>query len=122
MYMFKKFPHDVNYGLQILEGVWAYAYAYSDLRGMYALYETFRRFQAMQTGEGRIPSPKQAWIDLTNTILDDPKNSVKELISRLHSVIDERNLFGEVLKVLNYQLNFNKKITIKLSLNTLNTF
>lgn len=89
----------MNYGLQVIESVWAYAYAYSELRGIYALYETFRRFQVMQTGEGRIASPKQAWVDLAKTILDDPKNSVNESISRLYFTINKKNLFGEARKV-----------------------
>ncbi|XP_044253043.1 uncharacterized protein LOC123004011 isoform X2 [Tribolium madens] len=88
-------PHDLNHGLQTLEGVWAYAYAYTDLRAIYALYETFRRFQALQTAEGRIPSPKQAWIDLTKAILDDPKNSINESLTRLHYVVEQKNLFVE---------------------------
>jgi hypothetical protein len=86
----EKLPHDVNYGLQSLEGVWAYAYAYTDLRGIYALYETFRRFQSMQTGDARIPSPRQAWIDLSRAILDDPKNSINESIGRLHYIIEKK--------------------------------
>ncbi|EFA08554.1 uncharacterized protein LOC658141 isoform X2 [Tribolium castaneum] len=88
-------PHDLNHGLQTLEGVWAYAYAYTDLRAIYALYETFRRFQALQTAEGRIPSPKQAWVDLTKAILDDPKNSINESLTRLHYVVEQKNLFVE---------------------------
>jgi hypothetical protein len=81
-----------------LEGVWAYAYAYTDLRGIYALYETFRRFQSMQTGDARIPSPRQAWIDLSRAILDDPKNSINESIGRLHYIIEKKNLFNEAAK------------------------
>jgi hypothetical protein len=84
--------------LQSLEGVWAYAYAYTDLRGIYALYETFRRFQSMQTGDARIPSPRQAWIDLSRAILDDPKNSINESIGRLHYIIEKKNLFNEAAK------------------------
>lgn len=94
------FPHDVNHGLQALESVWAYAYAYTDLRSIYALYETFRRFQAMQTGEGRVPSPKQAWVDLTHAILDDPKNSINESLTRLHYIVEQKKLFTEASKVL----------------------
>ncbi|KAL3273138.1 hypothetical protein HHI36_014592, partial [Cryptolaemus montrouzieri] len=46
------------------------------LKGIHALYETFRRFRRQQTAEGRIPSPKRAWLDFAETILEDPKNSV----------------------------------------------
>ncbi|RZC38220.1 uncharacterized protein BDFB_003195 [Asbolus verrucosus] len=91
-------PHDVNYGLQVLEGVWTYAYAYTDLRGIYALYETFRRFQPMQTGVGRVPAPRQAWVDLTRAILDDPKNSIDESLTRLHQVVEKKHLFDEARK------------------------
>ena len=99
MFVFKKFPHDINYGLQSLEGVWAYAFAYTDLRAVYALYETFRRFQALQTGESRIPSPRQAWIDLTRAILEDPKNNVNESLNRLHYMVEQKNLFVAAMKV-----------------------
>ncbi|KAJ3646680.1 hypothetical protein Zmor_024256, partial [Zophobas morio] len=94
----EKFPHDINYGLQSLEGVWAYAFAYTDLRAVYALYETFRRFQALQTGESRIPSPRQAWIDLTRAILEDPKNNVNESLNRLHYMVEQKNLFVAAMK------------------------
>lgn len=95
--------------MKSLEGVWSYAYAYTDLRGIYALYETFRRFQAMQTGDGRIPSPKQAWIDLTRAILDDPKNNMNESIARINYMVERKNLFAEAIQVKIRRTHQNKQ-------------
>lgn len=91
-------PYDITHGLQSLENVWSYAKAYADLRGIYALYQTFRRFQSQQTMPGRIPSPKQAWLDLTQAIIDDPRN-IKESISHIDQLVVKKNLFNDSLKV-----------------------
>lgn len=92
-------PEDISHGLAPLESLWVWARAYSELRGVYALYETFRRFQHQQTRQGRIPSPKQAWIDLTEAVLHDPKNAVDDSIGRLHEIIQKEKLFQLALKV-----------------------
>lgn len=90
-------PQDITYGLDTVESVWTWAIAYADLRGIYALYETFRRFQEQQTGAGRVPSPKQAWEDLANSVLFDGQNRVNESMARIDQ--NKRKLFFDVKKV-----------------------
>ncbi|XP_072395983.1 uncharacterized protein orion isoform X2 [Diabrotica undecimpunctata] len=91
------FPHDLTYGLDSLDSVWAMQLALSDLRGIYGLYETFRRFQKQQTAPGRIPSPKQAWLDLAEAVLYD-KNNVDELMDKLQDTIVKKDLFANAKK------------------------
>ncbi|CAG9839741.1 unnamed protein product [Diabrotica balteata] len=91
------FPHDLTYGLDSLDSVWAMQLALSDLRGIYGLYETFRRFQKQQTAPGRIPSPKQAWVDLAEAVLYD-KNNVDELMDKLQDTIVKKDLFPNAKK------------------------
>ncbi|KAJ8946872.1 hypothetical protein NQ318_006782 [Aromia moschata] len=55
--------------------------------GIYALYETFRRFQKQQTAPERIPSPKRAWTDLAETILYDSKSNVESSMNRVHDMV-----------------------------------
>lgn len=98
-YLQKEMPQDITYGLEALESVWVWARTYSELRGIYALYEGFRRFQTPQTKEGRIPSPRRAWLDLTDAILNDPKNAVNDSIARVYELINKEKLFKEALKV-----------------------
>lgn len=98
-HLYEQMPYDITYGLESLESVWVWARAYSELRGIYALYEGFRRFQNQQTKPGRIPSPKQAWLDLTHAILKDPKNAVNDSTARIYELINKERLFKEVLKV-----------------------
>lgn len=93
-------PHDVTYGLGILDGVSIWQRAYSDLRSIYALYESFRRFQTQQTAKNRIPSPQRAWLDLTEGILNDPKYSINSSLTRLDRIVDEGELFTEAVKVI----------------------
>lgn len=93
-----EYPQDVDYGLKSLDSVWIWMRAYSELRGIYALYESFRRFQRLQTSEGRVPSPRQAWLDLAETILNG-SNSVMEADQRLTDFVAKENLFQEVRKV-----------------------
>lgn len=95
----KVMPQDITYGLDNLESLWVWARTYSELRGIYALYEGFRRFQIQQTKPGRIASPKQAWLDLTDAILNDPKNAVNDSIGRVYELINKERLFAEALKV-----------------------
>lgn len=94
----KHFDHDLTYKLERLDSVWALQLAYADLRGIFALYESFRRFQKQQTAPGRIPAPKQAWLDFTDSVLNDPQNGVQEALDRLKEVM-EKNLFESVAKV-----------------------
>lgn len=98
-YLHREMPYDITYGLEALESVWVWARSYSELRGIYALYEGFRRFQQQQTKPGRIPSPRLAWLDLTDAILNDPKNAVNDSIARVYELINKERLFKEVLKV-----------------------
>lgn len=99
-------PQDINHGLGPLESLWVWARAYSELRGIYALHETFRRFQVQQTKQGRVPSPRQAWIDLTEAILYDPKNAVNASIGRMHELIQKEKLFELALKVTRQRKTF----------------
>lgn len=92
-------PGDITDGVKPLEGIWIYARAYSELRGVYALYETFRRFQRLQVDPGRVPSPKQAWTDLAETILTDAKSSIPSALTQINKLITDENLFQESLKV-----------------------
>ncbi|KAJ8969231.1 hypothetical protein NQ317_002186 [Molorchus minor] len=94
----KAFPNDLTFGLGDLDSVWSVQLAYADLRGIYALYETFRRFQKQQTAPGRIPSPKQAWTDLANAILYDSKNNVESSMDRIHDVTTKNNMFQTAKK------------------------
>ncbi|XP_050514777.1 uncharacterized protein LOC114329424 isoform X2 [Diabrotica virgifera virgifera] len=91
------FPHDLTYGLDSLDSVWAMQLGLSDLRGIYGLYETFLRFQKQQTAPGRIPSPKQAWVDLAQAVLYD-KNNVDELMGKLQDTIVKKDLFANAKK------------------------
>uniref|UniRef100_A0A6P7FMS2 Uncharacterized protein LOC114329424 isoform X3 n=1 Tax=Diabrotica virgifera virgifera TaxID=50390 RepID=A0A6P7FMS2_DIAVI len=91
------FPHDLTYGLDSLDSVWAMQLGLSDLRGIYGLYETFLRFQKQQTAPGRIPSPKQAWLDLAQAVLYD-KNNVDELMGKLQDTIVKKDLFANAKK------------------------
>lgn len=95
----QEMPQDITYGLESLESVWVWARTYSELRGIYALYEGFRRFQTQQTKPGRIPSPERAWLDLTDAILNDPKNAVNDSIARIYELINKEKLFAEAVKV-----------------------
>lgn len=97
--LYKELPQDIDYGLKSLDSVWIWMRAYSELRGIYALYDSFRRFQKLQTSPGRVASPKQAWLDLTETILNG-SNSVTEAEQRLHDYVVKENLFSEVAKVI----------------------
>lgn len=92
-------PQDITHGLASLESLWVWARTYSELRGVYALYEGFRRFQAQQTRPGRVASPRQAWLDLTNAVLNDPKNVVNDSIARVYDLVNRERLFEEARKV-----------------------
>lgn len=72
--------------MEMLTGIWTFQRALADLRGIYALYQTFRRFEKLQTSPGRIPSPKQAWIDMAETILYDPKNNIEDAMNRVEAI------------------------------------
>ncbi|XP_060523218.1 uncharacterized protein LOC132700114 [Cylas formicarius] len=85
-YIKKFYDRDLTYGLESLDSVWAVQTAYADLRAIYALYEAFRRFQRQQTDVGRIPSPKQAWIDIADAVLNDPTNNVEDATSRIEEI------------------------------------
>lgn len=98
-YLHREMPYDITHGLEALESVWVWARTYSELRGIYALYEGFRRFQTQQTKAGRIPSPRLAWLDLTDAILNDPKNAVNDSVARVYDLINKERLLKEVLKV-----------------------
>lgn len=79
-------PHDLTEDIQPLKGIWTFQRALADLRGIYALYQTLRRFEKLETTSGRIPSPKQAWIDMAETILYDPKNNVEGAMNRVYEI------------------------------------
>ncbi|KAF2879441.1 hypothetical protein ILUMI_26721, partial [Ignelater luminosus] len=96
--LYKDFPEDISHGLETLESVWIWARTYSELRGIYALYESFRRFQKLQTAPGRVPSPKQAWIDITEAVLNDGKSSTAQAEDRITEFITKEKLFEECLK------------------------
>lgn len=98
MVIFKEFPKDLTYGLDTLESVWILQLALGDLRAIYGLYETFRRFEKQQTAPNRIPSPKQAWLDLAKTILYDT-NNVDESMKKIQETIDKDKLFESAKKV-----------------------
>nr|XP_023013096.1 uncharacterized protein LOC111503106 [Leptinotarsa decemlineata] len=101
-------PNDLTFGLDQLHSVWSLQLALADLRGIYALYETFRRFQKLQTAPGRVPSPRQAWIDLANTILYDPKNNMETAMTRIEKGI-EGNMFASARKEIEGDMICNSK-------------
>lgn len=72
--------------MEVLTGIWTFQRASAELRGIFTLYQTFRRFEKLQTSPGRIPSPKQAWIDMAETILYDPRNNVEDAINRIEAI------------------------------------
>lgn len=82
--------------MEVITGVWSFQRALADLRGIYALYQTFRRFEKLQTTPGRIPSPKQAWVDMAETILYDPKNNIEGAMNRVDAI---DNLYKDVRQV-----------------------
>uniref|UniRef100_A0A1Y1N5R8 Uncharacterized protein n=1 Tax=Photinus pyralis TaxID=7054 RepID=A0A1Y1N5R8_PHOPY len=94
----KEFPHDLTYGLETIENVYVWAKTYAELRGVYALYESFRRFQILQTTPGRVPSPKQAWLDLAHTLLQTGKSSVMQAQTSITDFITSERLYDEALK------------------------
>ncbi|XP_066151749.1 uncharacterized protein [Euwallacea fornicatus] len=104
----KHFDHDFTHGLENLDSVWSLQLVYADLRGIFALYESFRRFQKQQTPPGRIPSPQQAWLDFTDSILNDPRNGVEYSLDRINEVID-KNLFQDVAKEVEGDMMCNTK-------------
>lgn len=94
----KNSPHDLTGGIEVLKGIWTFQRVLAELRGIYALYQTLRRFEKLQTTSGRIPSPKQAWLDMAETILYDAKNNVEGAMNRV-SAID--TLYRDVRQVNN---------------------
>lgn len=88
--------------MEVLTGVWSFQRALADLRGIYALYQTFRRFEKLQITSGRIPSPKQAWIDMAETILYDPKNNIEGAMNRVEAI---DTLYKDVKKVNKKYIN-----------------
>uniref|UniRef100_A0AAR5PBK7 Uncharacterized protein n=1 Tax=Dendroctonus ponderosae TaxID=77166 RepID=A0AAR5PBK7_DENPD len=104
----KLYPNDLTDGLETLDSVWVYQLALADLRGIFALYESFRRFQKQQTGAGRVASPKQAWLDLTESILNDPQNAVEEGLAKINE-IRQNNLFQSVAKEVEGDMMCNIK-------------
>lgn len=94
----KDFPNDLIYGLETIENVYVWAKTYAELRGVYALYESFRRFQILQTTPGRVPSPQQAWLDLTQTLLQTGKSSIMQAQMSVTEFITREHLYEEALK------------------------
>ena len=87
-----------------LASLWAWARAEAELRGIDALYASFRRFQQQQTRGDKLPAPQRAWTDLAETILQDPTSSIPQALTRLNEIIEnkkgnEGNLFEQALKV-----------------------
>lgn len=99
-YALKEFPHDINYGLDALQNSWVWARASAEMRTIFVTYEAFRRFQDQQTAVGRIPSPRQAWVDLAETVLNDSKASMPGTMQKLHELKIKENLFLNALRVL----------------------
>lgn len=93
----RDFPHEVAYGLKAIQGSWAWARMHAELTGIYTIYETFKRFQPLQTSPGRIPSPQRAWEDLVDAILTFSKN-VPELLQNVNELIVEEKVYNQVLK------------------------
>lgn len=93
----QRLPNDVQ--IPELENVWNWEVVYADLRGVFVLYEAFKRFQEQQTAEGRIPSPKQAWSEMAETILYDAKSGVPASMDRIHDMVANRGLFDAAARV-----------------------
>ncbi|KAL1497457.1 hypothetical protein ABEB36_008426 [Hypothenemus hampei] len=91
------FNHDFTHGLEHLDGVWDLQRTFMEFRIVSAHYESFRRFQKQQTTPGRIPAPKQAYLDIAESVLDDPNNGVEQTLERIMENI-EKNLFSAVAK------------------------
>ncbi|CAH1108486.1 unnamed protein product [Psylliodes chrysocephalus] len=106
--LYEEFPKDLTYGLDTLESVWILQLALGDLRAIYGLYETFRRFEKQQTAPNRIPSPKQAWLDLAKTILYDT-NNVDESMKKIQETIDKDKLFESAKKEVEGDMLCNSK-------------
>lgn len=94
----KQFPNDITHGVESLEVLWIWARTYGELRSVYALYETFRRFQKLQTDPSRVPSPKQAWLDIVETILHDGKSSIPDSLKKIDENVKNEKIFQEALK------------------------
>lgn len=103
----KLWPHDITYGLEHLDSVWSYQVVYADLRNIYALFEAFKRFQIQQTSPGRVPAPKQAWLDLTDDILKG-QHDIPNALLNIHKAI-QKNLFNDVRKEVDSEIcNFGE--------------
>ncbi|KAG5894130.1 hypothetical protein JTB14_004068 [Gonioctena quinquepunctata] len=103
-------PNELTFGLDQLNSVWALQLALADLRGIYALYETFRRFQKQQTAPGRIPSPKRAWTDLANTILYDMNNDMESSMIRIQlAIVGNGKMFTAARKEVEGDMICNSK-------------
>lgn len=92
------------------------------MRGIYALYESFRRFQKLQTAPGRVPSPKQAWIDITEAVLNDGKSSIVQAEDRITEFITKEKLFQECLKVKFITNRKERVVSIHFKYETIKTF
>lgn len=95
----KDFPVEFFGGTEYLNDLWIWARASAEIRSIKALYGTFRRFQAQQSKPGRVPSPQQAWIDMTETILNDSKSSVVDSINNLDTYVTKNKLFSQAWQV-----------------------
>ncbi|KAK9746592.1 protein of unknown function (DUF4803) [Popillia japonica] len=94
------FTDGLNDGLEVLETVPLYKEVEALLRSVYGLYESFRRFQRQQTSPGRIISPKQAWLDFTETILYHRNYPIPKILDKIGNYIKDGKLFDRILKDL----------------------
>ncbi|KAK9883216.1 hypothetical protein WA026_001406 [Henosepilachna vigintioctopunctata] len=103
----EKMTHNISF--PELSNVWSWEITLVDLRGINALYETFRRFQTQQTAEGRIPTPQRAWLDMAETILNDQKNSIPKEMDRISEMVIRRGLFEAAVREANDMICGNRQ-------------
>ncbi|KRT84564.1 hypothetical protein AMK59_354, partial [Oryctes borbonicus] len=94
------FTDGLNDGLEVLNTIPLYREVESLLRSIYGLYESFRRFQRQQTMPGRIPSPRQAWLDFTEVILNHRNYPITKILDKIGIHVKDGQLFDRILKDL----------------------
>ncbi|XP_018322168.1 uncharacterized protein LOC108734901 isoform X3 [Agrilus planipennis] len=105
----KEMVQDISEGLQeSLASVWIWQMTNMELKTIRSQYESFRRFQRLQTAINRIPSPQQAWLDLVQTFMNS-SNSIVDSQENIAIYISKDNLFKECLKEIEGDMRCNTK-------------
>lgn len=78
---------------------WLWTKTVEKLQIIDGLYNTFLEFAKRQATPGAVPSPVREWLDLTETVLLDPKTSVAQAVRKLHDLMEHGDLFRTAVQV-----------------------